>query len=77
MQIIIEAQAGFRSGYSTIDHIYLLKSVTDLGCWKRRKLFCLFVEYRKAFDMVWREGLWYKLVKEKVDGKILNIIHDM
>lgn len=75
--ILSESQAGFRSEYSTVDHIFLLKCVIDLFNWKKKKLFCLFVDYTKAFDMVWRDGLWYKLVKENVDGKILNVIRNM
>ncbi len=70
LSLISETQAGFRHGYSTLDHIFLLKCVPDLFKWKKKKLFCLFIDYKKAFDMVWREGLWYKLVKEKVQGKI-------
>ena len=27
--------------------------------------------------MVWRAGLWHKLVKENVNGKILNVIRNM
>ncbi len=69
---INETQAGFRQGNSTLNHIFLIKCVNDLFNWKKRKLFCLFVDYKKAFDMVWREGLWLKLVKEDVQGKILN-----
>ncbi len=65
-----ETQAAFRQGYSTFDHIFLLKCVNDLFKWKKRKLLCLFVDYKKAFDMAWREGLWYKLVKERVQEKI-------
>ncbi len=37
----------------------------------------MFVDYAKAFDMVWREGLWYKLAKGNVKGKILNVIQSM
>lgn len=77
MNIINETQAGFRQGYCTLDHIFLLKCVIDLFNWKRKRLFCLFVDYKKAFDMIWREGLWYKLVKENVQGKILNVIKNM
>ena len=77
LSLINETQAGFRQGYSTLDHIFLLKCVIDLFNWKKRKLFCLFVDYKKAFDLVWRDGLWYKLVKEKVQGKILNVIRNM
>ena len=75
--VINENQAGFREEYSTLDHMFLLKCVIDLYKWKKKKLFCLFVDYSKAFDMVWREGLWYKLVKKNVGGKILNVIKSM
>ena len=76
-QIINETQAGFRQQYSTLDHIFLLKCIIDLFKWKKRKLFCLFIDYKKAFDMIWREGLWYKLVRDNVNGKLLNVIHSM
>ena len=75
--VINENQAGFREEYSTLDHMFLLKCVIDLCKWKKKKLFCLFVDYSKTFDMVWREGLWYKLVKKNVSGKILNVIKSM
>ena len=75
--LINEIQAGFRQAYSTLDHIYLLKCIIDLFKWRKRKLFCLFVDYKKAFDMVWREGLWYKLVRDNVNVKLLNVIHSM
>ena len=75
--VIGESQAGFRHEYSTLDHIFVLQSIIELFKWKKKKLFCLFVDYAKAFDMVWREGLWYKLVKENVKGKILNVVRSM
>ena len=77
INIINETQAGFRQDYSTLHHIFLLKSVIDLFNWRKKKLFCLFVDYKKAFDLVWRDGLWFKLVKEKVNGKILDVIRNM
>ncbi len=43
----------------------------------RNKLFCLFVDYKKAFDLVWRDGLWFKLVKAKMNGKTLHVIRNM
>ena len=75
--IINKTQAGFRQGYSTLDHMYLLKCIIELFKWRKRKLFCLFVDYKKAFDMVWREGLWYKLIRDNVNGRFVNVIHSM
>ncbi len=40
-------------------------------------MFVLFVDYKIFFNMVWRTGLWYKLVRDNVNGKLSNIIHSM
>ncbi len=47
--LINETQPGFRHEYSTLDHGFLLKCIVDLFQWKKRKLFCLFVDYKKSF----------------------------
>ncbi len=75
--LINETQAGFCVECSTLDHIFVLKCVVDLFQWKMMRLFCLFIDYKKAFDMVWREGLWFKLVKNNFNSKILNVIRSM
>ena len=72
--IIKEIQAGFRKGYSTLDNIYVFKKIIDLFRFKKSKLFCCFVDYKKAFDSIWREALWYKLTKVGIQGKILEVI---
>ena len=40
----------------------------------KNKLYCCFVDYKKAFDSVPRIDLWYKLLACGINGKILNII---
>ena len=77
INLIYESQAGFRKGYSTIDHIFVLTCLIDLFVWKKNKLFCLFVDYSKVFDMVWRDGLWYKLVKHGITSKLYNLVKNM
>ena len=52
-------QAGFREGYSTIDHIFSLYAMIKKQFTKDRKLYVTcFVDYRKAFDYVDREALF-------------------
>ena len=34
-----------------------------------KKLFCAFVDFKQAFDTVWRNGLWSKLAKNGINGK--------
>ena len=72
-----EEQAGFRSKYSTIDHVFVLKSIVDFYLQKRKRLYCAFIDYRKAFDLIDRKSLWYKLIKIGVNGKILNVVRNL
>ena len=76
-KIISEIQAGFRAGFCTMDHIFTLMCIMGLYKKYKENLFIAFIDYQKAFDTIWRAGLWNKLVKEGVKGKFLNIIKDM
>ena len=57
---------------STSRH-YVKKYVT-IG---KKKLFACFVDFRKAFDSVWHEGLFFKLKKIGIRGKTLGLIKDI
>ena len=57
-EILSEAQAGFRSGRSTIDHLYTLPSIEEKYLEYGTDMFACYIDFRKAFDSVWREGLW-------------------
>ena len=76
-EILEENQAGFREGYSTNDHIFVLHALIELLKAKKLKLFCSFVDFSKAFDSVWRVGLWSKLLKNNINGKFFRLIFNM
>ena len=76
-ELLEKNQAGFRLNHSTMDHIFVLKSLTDMIRNRKRKLFCAFIDYEKAFDKVWHTGLWIKLLKSGIGGKIFNVINNM
>jgi len=67
-------QAGFRKNHSTIDHIFMLNSLIEIYLQKRKRLYCAFIDYEKAFDKVERSLLWIKLLDSKINGKVLNVI---
>ena len=67
--ILEENQAGFRSGYSTTDHIFTLHALTEILKSRNKKLFCAYIDFQKAFDSVWRIGLWMKLLGYSINGK--------
>ena len=74
----IEAQAGFRAVYSTVDNIFVLHGIiSHIVTNQSKKIYCSFIDFRKAFDYVNRDYLWYKLLKMGIRGNILNVIRSM
>lgn len=70
---------GFRKGHSTIGHIkFVLHVIIALFKISKEKLYCSFINYEKAFDSVWRIGLWNKiLLNGNIDWKCFRIINNM
>lgn len=75
--VISDAQYGFKKGCSTIDALYVLKSIIDFKIANGSKLFCTFVDFRRAFDTVDRNTLYYKMFKLGIEGKMLRITKSM
>ena len=80
-KIIGEEQAGFRAGYSTQDHIFALHTIIDIYLNKlnnrKTRLYCAFIDYQKAFDLVDRASLWSKLLLCNINGRIMKLIHNL
>lgn len=75
--IIDSCQAGFRKGFSTIDNLFILQSLIDIAKVNKTKLYCAFIDFKQAFDKVWRSGLWRKLLNNNVNGKCFRFITNM
>jgi hypothetical protein len=41
------------------------------------RLYCCFIDYRKAFDLLVRSKLCWKLITQGIDGKMLRIIQSL
>ena len=72
-----QVSAGFSSGYSTTDHIFTLHALTEILKSRNKKLFCAYIDFQKAFDSVWRIGLWMKLLGNSINGKCFKIIYNL
>ena len=77
INLLQENQAGFRKDYSTIDHIMTLQFLSNALLQSKKKLFCAFIDFKQAFDTVWRGGLWEKLLSNGITGKCFNYIRNM
>ena len=75
--IINSCQAGFRKGYATTDNLFILQSLIEIARVNKNKLFCAFIDFKQAFDKVWRVGLWNKLLETHINGKCLTFIKNM
>ena len=72
-----ETQTGFRSGYSTIDNIFVLHFIISYLKTKNKTIYCTYIDYSRAFDNLWRVGLCKKMMDLGIDGKCLRVINNM
>ena len=52
VDILGKEQAGFRAGYSTVDHVFVLQLIIELYQSVHKRVNCAFIDYCKAFDYV-------------------------
>lgn len=73
--ILNDEQAGFRKGRSTVDQVFILTEIII----NRRpaKSYVAFLDVAKAYDRVWRDGLWSKLYNAGVNGKMWRILKNI
>ena len=58
--IISDVQFGFKPGSGTRDAIFALHGIINDTLNEKRKLYCSFVDYKRAFDSIDRTYLWKK-----------------
>ena len=75
--IINYNQVGFRKGFRTMDHAFTLRTLVDQAFYRKEKLYVCFVDFKKAYDSVWRNGLFLKLLKYGISNKFVELIQDM
>lgn len=72
--ILIEEQFGFRESHTTTHQLMrLLDHATNRGNMNETTTL-LTLDLEKAFDLVWKEGLIYKMMKQKFPLKIIGLI---
>ena len=72
--LIVEEQAGFRKGRGCVDQGYTLSQAVPKRLEVQKKTFLCFVDLRKAYDSVWREGLFSRLMEDGVPSKLVDLV---
>ena len=72
--ILGKEQAGFREGYSTTDHVFILTYIIELYQSIHKRVYYACIYYSKAFDTVDSTLLWQIFLSLNIDGNFLNFI---
>ena len=78
LKILGPEQIGFCQGKSTLDHCAILAHFANKYSKKDGpKLFAAFLDLKGAFDSIPRDLLWVKLLKLKLDKRLLYLIRNL
>ena len=69
-----QSQCGFRVQRSPIDTIFTLRQLQEKCREQKQPLFIVFVDLKKAFDLVSRKGLFHLLEKIGCPQKLLKVV---
>ena len=70
-------QAGFRTGRSTKEQICDLRIPNEKKIQHRQDLYHVFIDFKKAFDIVWHEALWGTMRKYNINASIIQAIENL
>ena len=70
-------QIGFAKDCRTADHMLAMKTLIDKYSSAGQKLYTCFIDFSKAFDTVWRDALFYKLLKLGIGGPFAEILKNI
>ena len=67
-------QAGFRKDHRATDNVFIMSTLIAQARRSHKKLYCCFVDFKKAFDSVPRHTLWKVLAELGINGNILHTL---
>ena len=72
-----EGQGGFRFKRSCIDNIFSLNELIQGRLKEGKSTYAFFLDVKKAYDTVWRDGLWYKMWEMGIKGKMWRVVRSL
>ncbi|GFR77564.1 endonuclease-reverse transcriptase [Elysia marginata] len=74
---ILAEEAGFRACRSTVEQIFNCRILIEKHMQHQRDLFHNFIDFKKAFDRVWHNGLWHVLRGFNIDEGLVKTIESL
>eukprot|EP00794_Sanderia_malayensis_P008574 gene8574-biopygen6861 len=75
--VLSEEQAGFRAGRSTVEQICNCRILYEKFRDNNREVHHNFVDFKKAFDRVWRKALWATMRKHNITPKLIQLCESL
>lgn len=72
-----KGQAGFRKDFRTTDQLFIIRTLLQQAAHEKRRPYCCFVDFKKAFDLVPRDFLWNVLKRRGMSGRVLASLQSM
>jgi hypothetical protein len=72
-----DLQGGFRESRGTVDQIFILNEIVSKRLEEKMGTALCFLDVRKAYDRVWRAGLFLKLSQLGIGGRFLAMLRIM
>jgi len=69
-----KGQAGFHKDYRITNQLFILRTLIEQSKAKKKPLYCYFMDFKKAFDIMLREVLWQVLAGLGVEGRFLRCL---
>ena len=74
---VVEEQAGFRPERGCVDQLYVFGEVVNKRIAEDKATYLAFIDVRKAYDRVWRKGLWKRVWDAGVQGRMWRMLRAM
>ena len=68
---------GFLKGSRTSDNMFILEGLVQRQLSIGKNVYVCFIDFSKAFDMVNRNILFYKVLIQGFEGKIIDVLRNM
>ncbi len=67
-------QAGFRQGFSTIDHIFTMNQILEETKEYNMECNLVFIDMNKAFDSIYHKSTWTVIKNHNVPKKVIKTL---
>ena len=75
--VLVDEQNRFRRKRGTIDHISSLVDIVETRLRFKQSTFAAFIDFRKAYDLIYRDKLWERLKTYGVSGNLMKAIKSL